>query len=371
MSRLLRVLVPLLLLAALLTSYQRLRRGRRVPLVVYCAHDSIYSETILREFERRTGIPLSIRFDTEATKSLGLVELIFHERDHPSCDVFWNNEVLGTLRLCDAGLLLPYRGTGYARIPAEFKDPAGRWVGFAARLRVYIGNAVRLPSLNDSSVSQALAGPRLDRIAIAKPLYGTTLTQYAVLWRHWGRDRLIAWHRDCQRRGIIQGAGNAAVKDLVAQGACDLGFTDTDDFFEAKDDGKPVAMLPYQLDTGETILIPNTVSIVRGTRRSFRSAALGGLSALCRGGRGIGARQIAADSARSGVRGARPAGGAGVAPVIHPARFARRPRPCSRRLPAMAQERVVGRPSPVAECNFQRRGERDPLSRTPCRTSAS
>ncbi len=267
MSRLLRVLVPLLLLAALLTSYQRLRRGRRVPLVVYCAHDSIYSETILREFERRTGIPLSIRFDTEATKSLGLVELIFHERDHPSCDVFWNNEVLGTLRLCDAGLLLPYRGTGYARIPAEFKDPAGRWVGFAARLRVYIGNAVRLPSLNDSSVSQALAGPRLDRVAIAKPLYGTTLTQYAVLWRHWGRDRLIAWHRDCQRRGIIQGAGNAAVKDLVAQGACDLGFTDTDDFFEAKDDGKPVAMLPYQLDTGETILIPNTVSIVRGTQQ--------------------------------------------------------------------------------------------------------
>ena len=52
----------------------------------------------------------------------------------------------------------------------------------------------------------------------------------------------------------------------MAQGACDLGFTDTDDFFEAKDDGKPVALLPYRLDTGEAILIPNTVSIVRGTR---------------------------------------------------------------------------------------------------------
>ncbi len=262
-----RIVLPLALLAVVLTGYQWLRRGRHTPLIVYCAHDSIYSETILREFERRTGIPLSIRFDTEATKSLGLVELIFHERDHPACDVFWNNEVLGTLRLSDAGLLLPYQGTGYARIPAEFKDPAGRWAGFAARLRVLIGNTVSFPVFNDLVPAQALAAPTLDRVAIAKPLYGTTLTQYVVLWQRWGRERLIAWHRDCQRRGIIEGAGNAMVKDLVAQGACDLGFTDTDDFFEAKDDGKPVAMLPYRLDTGETILIPNTVSIMRGTRQ--------------------------------------------------------------------------------------------------------
>ncbi len=262
-----RVVVPLTLLAAALTGYQWLRRGGRAPLVVYCAHDSIYSETILREFERRTGVRLSIRFDTEATKSLGLVELIFRERDHPGCDVFWNNEVLGTLRLGDAGLLLPYQGTGYARIPAEFKDPAGRWAGFAARLRVYIGHTISSQVMHDFAVAQALAAPTLQRVSIAKPLYGTTLTQYAVLWRHWGRERLVAWHRDCRRRGIIEGQGNAAVKDLVAQGACDLGFTDSDDFFEAKDGGNPVAMLPYRLETGETILIPNTVSIVRGTAR--------------------------------------------------------------------------------------------------------
>lgn len=267
MSRWLRIVWPLALLAAVLVGYQALRRGGRVPLVVYCAHDSIYSETILRGFERRTGVPLSIRFDTEATKSLGLVELIFHEREHPRCDVFWNNEVLGTLRLCDAGLLLPYRGSGYARIPTEFKDADGRWAGFAARMRVYIVNTISLPLFNVFTVAKALDAPRLDRVSVAKPLYGTTLTQYVVLWKHWGRDRLIAWHRDGRRRGIIEGAGNAMVKDLVAQGACDLGFTDTDDFFEAKDDGKPVAMLPYRLDTGETILIPNTVSIVRGTAR--------------------------------------------------------------------------------------------------------
>ena len=268
-----RVVAPLALLAGALVAYQAVRQGERTPLVVYCAHDSIYSEKILREFERQAGIPLSIRFDTEATKSLGLVELILREGAAPRCDVFWNNEALGTLRLRDAGLLLPYRGAGYARIPAEFKDPAGRWAGFAARMRVYIINTEKMPA-TESAIASVLAGPRLDRVAIAKPLYGTTLTQYAVLWQHWGRERLTEWHEDCRRRGINEGAGNAMVKDLVAQGACDLGFTDTDDFFEAKDDGKPVAMLPCRLENGETICIPNTVSILAGAKRTAEAQRL-------------------------------------------------------------------------------------------------
>ena len=45
-------------------------------LVVYCSHDSTYSEEILRDFEREFGIRLIIRFDTEATKSIGLMNLL-------------------------------------------------------------------------------------------------------------------------------------------------------------------------------------------------------------------------------------------------------------------------------------------------------
>jgi iron(III) transport system substrate-binding protein len=61
--------------------------------------------------------------------------------------------------------------------------------------------------------------------------------------------------------------GNAAVKDAVAEGVCDLGFTDTDDFFDARDDGKTVAVEPVRLADKRTIVIPNTVAIIRGTRR--------------------------------------------------------------------------------------------------------
>jgi iron(III) transport system substrate-binding protein len=260
----LRLVALAAFVAALFGAYYLLWSPHRESLVVYCSHDSIYADQILREFERQTGIPISVRYDTEATKSLGLVELLLQEKAHPRCDVFWNNELLGTLQLADEGMLLPYRGTGYERIPAAFKDPDARWTGFAARLRLWIVNTNRLAPTDDA-IHRALQGD-LARVTIAKPLYGTTRTQYTVLWQLWGRDKLIAWHHDRLARHLREVNGNSTVKDLVAAGVCDLGWTDTDDFFEARDDGKPVQMLPLRLDNGHTISIPNTVAILRGTR---------------------------------------------------------------------------------------------------------
>jgi iron(III) transport system substrate-binding protein len=249
--------------ALLFGGYYFLWVPHRESLVVYCAHDSIYADSILRDFERQTGISVAVRYDTEATKSLGLVELLLQEKAHPRCDVFWNNELLGTLQLADEGLLLPYRGSGYGRIPAAFKDADGRWAGFAARLRLWIVNTNRLAPTAEA-IQQASSGD-LDRMVIAKPLYGTTRTQYTVLWKLWGRDKLLAWDRDRRARHLREVDGNSMVKDLVSAGVCDLGWSDTDDFYEAHDEGKPVAMLPVRLENGKTICIPNTVSIIRGT----------------------------------------------------------------------------------------------------------
>ena len=245
--------------------------GQKPRLTVYCAHDSIHAEAILRDFTRQTGIPVATRFDTEATKSLGLTELLVREKDAPRCDVFWNNELLGTLDLQEKGILAPHRGSGWQRIPANFKDPDGHWTGFAARLRVEIFNTRRFPPPDSNTPER----PRdLTRFAIAKPLYGTTLTHYAALSQRWGRDKTMMWHLDWRAVGVRELNGNAAVKDAVAEGVCDAGFTDSDDFFQARDAGKPVAMRPVRLDDGATICIPNTVAIIRGTRRETEARRL-------------------------------------------------------------------------------------------------
>jgi iron(III) transport system substrate-binding protein len=241
-------------------------RGGDDRLVVYCAHDAEFSEAILRDFERDTGIPIAIQLDTEATKSLGLVNRLKLEHEHPRCDVFWNNELLGTVDLQESGALVPYRGAGFDRIPERFKDPDGHWAGFGARLRVFIVNIDRMAA-DEGEIQKRLAGDGdLSRCAIARPLFGTTLTHYAVLWDQWGAEPLKTWHRDLRRRGIREANGNAATKDLVAGGACDFAFTDTDDYFVAHDAGQPVAMVPARVE-GRTICIPNTVTIIRGTKK--------------------------------------------------------------------------------------------------------
>jgi iron(III) transport system substrate-binding protein len=242
------------------------RKPESSALVVYCAHDAVFAEDVLRDFERQSGIRLHVRYDTEATKSLGFVNLLVSERRHPECDVFWNNELLGTLELARQDLLEPYSGPGAARIPDSYKDSRGLWTGFAARLRVEIVNSGRVGNPEGALETRWSSSGDLQRVAMAQPLYGTTLTHYSLLWDRWGPDRLKAWHRDARNRGLREVAGNAAVKNLVAEGACDMGYTDTDDYFVARDDGAPVTMSPVRVD-GETICIPNTVAILRGSRR--------------------------------------------------------------------------------------------------------
>lgn len=240
-------------------------------LVVYCAHDSIFSEKILQQFEQETGIHVEPRFDTEATKSLGLTNLIIREQEHPQCDVFWNNQTLGTADLKSRGLLESYKGPGYERIPEQFKDPDGCWTGFAARLRVYITNTDKLKA-ETAPIEEVLAG-QLDEVAIAKPLYGTTLTHFTVLCDVWGLERLQTWYADQLKRGIQVASGNSQVKNLVAGGACQLGYTDTDDYFVAVDEQQPVAALPITVED-KVILIPNSVAIIKGTRKQKQAQAL-------------------------------------------------------------------------------------------------
>lgn len=261
---LLALVAALILTALWLSGADPLADAATQPLVVYCAHDAVYSEDVLREFERQTGVRLEIRFDTEATKSLGLVQMIARERNQPRCDVFWNNELLGTLDLQQKGLLLPYRGDGWKRMPEQYRDGDGHWVGFGARMRVWIVNVEQMAG--DAESVQSALDLETSRVAMAQPMFGTTLTHYAVLAEAWGLPKLQDWHRELRRRGLREVPGNGLVKDLVVAGTCDCGWTDTDDAFLALDAGASVSMLPIEVD-GRTIAIPNTAAIIRGTKR--------------------------------------------------------------------------------------------------------
>jgi len=236
-------------------------------VVVYTALDSEFSEPIFADFTAATGIRVLPKFDTEATKTVGLAEAILAEKGRPRCDVFWNNEILNTLRVEQQGLLAAYRPPAADAFPAPFRSPQGTWHGFAARARVLIVNTERLPKDSWPKSIKDLADPRWEnQSGIAKPLFGTTATHAACLFAAWGEDEAKAFFHKLKANQVKILSGNKQVAQAVSAGQLAFGLTDTDDAIGEIEQGRPVAIVyPDQGEGGlGTLFIPNTVAIIAG-----------------------------------------------------------------------------------------------------------
>lgn len=259
------LLIPLLLILAF-GLFMKMFRSDNDALIIYCSHDSIFADKILKDFSQKTGIRVIPRYDTEASKSLGLTEKILLEGAKSECDLYWSNEIFSMPVLQEANLLEAYKGTGWQRIPDIYKDSNGFWAGFAARLRVVIINTENFKG-NQQDITTRFNQGDLSKVAIALPLYGTTLTHFACLWRALGKDTLVANYREWKKRGLQIVPGNGPSRTLVANGTCQFAWTDTDDFFGALDKNAPVKMLPVRLPDNSTICIPNTIGLMKNSTR--------------------------------------------------------------------------------------------------------
>ncbi|MBN2023620.1 MAG: extracellular solute-binding protein [Pirellulales bacterium] len=236
-------------------------------VVVYTALDSEFSQPIFDDYQTETGAIVRPKFDTESTKTVGLTEAILAERDRPRCDLFWNNEILNTLRLARQGLLDAYHPPIAEQYPAEFRSPTGLWHGFAARARVLVINTDLVPQANRPGSILDLADPKWrGRAAIAKPLFGTTASHAACLFAAWGDDRAKDFFRQLKQNNVRILSGNKQVALAVAAGQVAFGLTDTDDAIIEQGKGMPVAIVYPDQAEGQlgTLFIPNTLAIVRG-----------------------------------------------------------------------------------------------------------
>lgn len=239
----------------------------RPEVVVYSSLDSEFSEPILKEFERETGVGVRAKFDVESNKTVGLTNLIIAEQARPRCDLFWNNEILNTLRLEQRGLLEAYMPPTAKEYPAEFRSAEGMWHGFAARARVLIVNTNLVPAGDRPRSICDLADDRWrGRCGLAKPLFGTTATHAACLFAKLGPDDARQFFRELKANDVQIMSGNKGVAEAVAAGELVFGLTDTDDAIIEVEHGRPVAIVyPDQEEDGlGTLFIPNTLAIIRG-----------------------------------------------------------------------------------------------------------
>ncbi len=235
-------------------------------VTAYIALDQTFSEPLLEEFTQKTGITVRPVFDTEAVKTVGLVNRLIAEKDNPKCDVFWNNEIMHTIALKRQGLLDKYVSPSAKDIPVLYKDPEGTWTGFAARARVLLINRKHIPSASEMPQSiEAFRDPKyLGRMTIALPLFGTTATHAAALFSVWGPEKTKQWFIDVKKNNVLISPGNAQARNRVASGELAFCLTDTDDAVGAILDGKPVTMVFPDADGLGTLVIPNTVALIKG-----------------------------------------------------------------------------------------------------------
>lgn len=243
-------------------------------VVLYCAQDREFARELLADFEAQTGLPVVPKFDTEANKSVGLYREIVAEQARPRCDLFWNNEIVSTIRLQAQGLLQSYESSAAAAYPAWARADDATWYAFASRARVLLVNTRLLAPEDRPRSLLDLTGPRYRRqVVMAKPQFGTTATHIACLFEVLGADRARAFLTALKENGVQLAPGNKQAAEWVARGRTPTGqpvavaLTDTDDAIIEVRAGRAVAIVfPDRaggLDRMGTLFIPNTLCIPR------------------------------------------------------------------------------------------------------------
>jgi len=234
-------------------------------VVLYCSVDQEIAEPIIAEFENQTGINVLPRFDTEASKTVGLVQRIRAEAASPIADVFWSNEIFHTIRLARESLLAPYGSDATKDWPVRYADPKGRWYGFALRARVIAYNTSRIDAGDAPKCLEDVLDSRWKgRIVMAAPEFGTTGGDVASWFAHYDSPRATEILKGLKANDIRLVAGNSTAMRMVATGQADICFTDTDDVYAAQRNGWPVAMNYLDQGGDGALTIPNTAALIKG-----------------------------------------------------------------------------------------------------------
>src|SRR3972149_2033180 len=104
-----------IIFTALLLSVKVCSAGNEV--VVYTSEDKIFSEPVLQAFGKKTGIKVRTIYDTEETKSTGLVNRLIAEKDNPQADVFWSGDPVRPALLEFKSIITPYVSSTSSDIP--------------------------------------------------------------------------------------------------------------------------------------------------------------------------------------------------------------------------------------------------------------
>jgi len=234
-------------------------------LTVYVSEDQVFSEPLLKDFEKETGIKINAVYDTEESKSTGVMNRLIAEKNNPQADVYWANEPIRAEVLRQRGILTPYQSPNAKGIDGIFKEKNHYWTGFSARIRVLVikqGLVVKPSTILDYT-NPIYKG----KAVIANPLFGTTTAHVSALFSVWGESKSKAFLNQLKANNTAISTGNGESADFVASGTYAFSLVDSDDAVARLRQGRAIEIVyPDQKEDEVGIfVVPNAVMMIKGS----------------------------------------------------------------------------------------------------------
>jgi iron(III) transport system substrate-binding protein len=224
--------------AALLGSLASAAAANEV--VVYSARSHYGQEPAIEAFTKKTGIQVK----SHGGNSSELFDRLKAEGDKTPADVLITVDAGNLWNAAQAGLLAKIDSPEtQANVPANLRDPGGRWVALTMRARTIMYNTRKVKP-EELSTYEALADPKWkNRICLRTSGYIYNQSFLATMIKRQGEPKVETVVRGWAANNPTLINGDTKILEAIAAGQCDVGITNTYYLARilAKDPAFPVA----------------------------------------------------------------------------------------------------------------------------------
>ena len=205
------------MMAASLTGLPALAAGE---VNVYTNREPGQYSATLDEFTKATGIKVNAIFSEQ-----GLAERIAAEGDRSPADVLITVDIGRLQQALDLGVAQPVRSEAIAAaVPANLRDPDGRWTALSMRARTIYVSKDRVP---DTALTyESLADPKWKGKVCTRSFqhpYNIALTAAMLVKK--GEEKTRAWLEGVKANLAKKpSGGDRDVAKDIAAGVCDIGL---------------------------------------------------------------------------------------------------------------------------------------------------
>ncbi len=203
-------------------------------LTVYSGRTADLVGPLFDRFEATSGIKVKVRYGDSAEVSGAVLE----EGDRPKADVLIVQDAGNLGQVNDAGRLAPLPQAAVDKVPAEFRSPAGRWVGLSGRSRVVAYNTDTVSQADLPATVDGFTDPRWKGRLAWAPTNGSFqafVTAFRVLE---GQDKAEAWLRGIKANEPRVFPNNISIVEAVGKGEVDAGFVNHYYLFRLRAEGR-------------------------------------------------------------------------------------------------------------------------------------